>query len=303
MKKCIILFFLIFFIPIFSSAKDLTLTNQIISFQAEDGYGLQGFTVVKDKLFFVLVGPDDASSWFKVFDLTHYKEIYSMPYQSVGHANDVTYNSQENRIYIAHSSGSSILSSFDGDTYSFLDSFSIHLPIRSITYMEEENKYAVRLVTSGFLLNEDFQKTNIFPFITGMNVNEKVGRQGWAFYQNHLWYANWSWVRLGGDGTNDIMVYDLQGHKLEDFITDSSYGEIEDIAFYQDKMILGFNSYEGEITFYLEDIPLVPTYTSLFQETEEKEEISRIPTRYFLFSILLFCFLLFYFLKTRKKKI
>ncbi len=298
MKKFICYILIIFFIPIITHAKEIVIENKIISFIAPEGYGLQSFTVVNDNLFIVLVGDNDNTSLFKVYDLRNYEEIYSAFNRSVGHANDTTYNPKENNIYIAHAGGSDQISIIDGDTYQILSSFSIGLPIRSITYIEEKDLYAVRLVTNGYLLNSSFQKTQVTPFVMGMNMNEKVGRQGWCYYNELIWYANWSWIRLGGNGTNDIMVYDLEGHKLEDFITSATIGEIEDIAFYQNQMLLGFNSYDGKIEFYLEEVPFVGKYVKL--EKEKEEEINENNKSYYYFIIFLLVPFLFFL---QKKKV
>ena len=88
-----------------------------------------------------------------------------------------------------------------------------------------------------------------------MNFSSEVGRQGWSYYNGLIYYANWSWVRLGGDGSNVIYVYDLDGSKLNSIYTETDIGELEDVSFYNDKMILGFNGYDNNVKFYITDIP------------------------------------------------
>lgn len=255
------LLYISFFIILFSfmycvyAKQVIELSNPIIEFDEIDEYGLQGFTVVDNYLFMVLEGYDDTKSIIKVFDLTSYKEILSYEAGCLGHANDVTYNKNNNFIYVIASSGSNLIHIFDGDSFRYVDNFNIELPIRSITYIEEYDRYAVRTVSIGFLYDKDFNLISKFPFITGLNFNMDIGRQGWAYYNEYIYYTNWSWIRYGGDGANIIYIYNLDGKLVNDLYTDTDIGEIEDVAFYENKMILGFNGYDDKIKFYMMDIP------------------------------------------------
>ena len=200
----------------------LELKEPVIVFDKIAHYGLQGYTVAKDKLFVVLEGYDDTKSIIKVFDLNTYKEILSYEYGSLGHANDVTYNSKNNKIYVIASSGSDKVFIFNGDTFKYEDTIRIGLPVRSITYIEDYDRYAVRLIGTGYLYKNDFTLVSKFPFIVGMNLSSEVGRQGWTYYKGLIYYANWSWVSQGGTGTNALFIYDLDGNKYTSIYTDES---------------------------------------------------------------------------------
>ena len=272
MKKFFIFIFILliyFFTNRYTYAdSNIILNKPIIQFDEIKNYTLQGYGVVKDKLFMVLEGYDDTKSIIKVYDLNTYKEIISYNYKSLGHANDVTYNKKTNKIYILASSGSNTIFTFNGDTFEYEDRFNISLPARSITYLDDYNMYAIRTVTSGFLYNKDFKLDNKLPFVMGMNFSTELGRQGWSYYNKLIYYANWSWVRLGGDGANIIYVYNLKGKKLTNLYTAKDIGELEGISFYNNKMVLGFNGYDGTIKFYMTDIPVVeiPQEEKIIQE-------------------------------------
>ncbi len=254
--KYIIIFVICLFLSTIVYAEDtLVLEEPVIQFNKIKYYGLQGYSVVRDKLFMVLEGHDDTKSIIKVYDLNTYQEVLSYEYGSLGHANDVTYNSKNNKIYVIASSGSDVVYTFNGDTFKYEDSFKIGLPIRSITYIDKYDRYAVRTVANGFMYDNEFKLKSKFPFIVGMNFNSEVGRQGWTYYNDIIYYASWSWVRLGGDGSNVIFTYDLNGHKLSNLYTGTDIGEIEGVDFYNNKMVLGFNGYDSTIKFYLTDIP------------------------------------------------
>lgn len=261
MKK--LLFYIFIFITVFFFSTyvyaDTTLefNEPVIEFKKIAYHGLQGYTVVKDKLFVVLIGNEDTTSIIKVYDLNTYEEILSYNYSSLGHANDVTYNSKTNKIYVIAGGGSDKVFIFNGDTFKYEETINIGLPVRSITYIEDINRYAVRLVGTGYIYNSDFKLTSKFPFIVGMNMSSDVGRQGWTYYNGLIYYANWSWVSQGGNGTNAIFVYDLDGNKYTTIYTDDTIGEIEGVDFYNNKMVLGFNGYDKNTKFYVVDIPEV----------------------------------------------
>ncbi len=271
MKKYVIYILLLLSSLIINvKAIDIDINNKIINFKQTNNYELQGFTVVKDKMFMVLTNDDDSKSNIRVYDLNSNKLLFNEYGSSLGHSNDITYNSKENIIYIALSGGSNLLARFDGDNYNYLNSIDINLPIRSITYINDLDKYAVRLVSTGFILDNKFNKTTL-PFVSGMNFSTKIARQGWEYYNGLIYYCNWSWKRMGGDGTNTIMIYDLDGNYIDNYHTNNTVGEIEGISFYKNKMILGFNEYEGNVSIYYEDIPNIAKYSN--NEIENKEEI------------------------------
>lgn len=252
--------------------KTLEFNDPVIEFDRPKNYKLQGFTTTDEYLFTVLVGYEDTSSIIKVYDLNTYEEIKSIEYTSLGHANDVTYNKNSNKIFVLASSGSNEVFVFDGDSFEYVGVFSIEVPARSITYIEDQDMYAVRTVSVGYLLNKQFSLISKVPFIFGMNFNIDMGRQGWSYYNGFIYYTNWSWVRYGGDGNNIIYIYDLDGKKQDVLYTNNDIGEIEDIAFVKDKMILGFNGYDGKIKFYSLDVPEVEVIKETVTEEVVEEE-------------------------------
>lgn len=301
MKKKFLIFLCLFFsFTLFVEAKEIEISNKIIEFVKIDDFDLQGFTVVNDSLFIVLVNDDETKSLVKVFNLENMQEIYNLNFGSLGHANDVTYNKRTNKIYVLAGSGSNKVYVFNGSNFKYEECLEVNFLPRSITYIEEMNKYAVRLVTSGFLVNSEWEFDSKWPFITGMNLRKDVGRQGWAYYNGYIYYANWSWIRMGGNGTNNVMVYNLNGEKVDELLTTNQLGELEDIAFYGNKMILGFNCYDNRISFYWEEVPEIEISKNL-EELKNDSEVSKDiiqyeKTNYFyllpIIVLVLICFLL-----------
>ena len=269
MKKVLLLFFSLF---IFSSvyASEVKIEEEIIKINNIDNYGMQGFTVVKDKLFIVFIEDDEHSSIIKIYDLKEHKFTKQIKHQSLGHANDVTYNSKRNEIVVLHGNGTSLVSIFDGDTYEFKGVVSLSLPIRSIAYVDDYDIYAVRTITLAYKLDHRFKQMSRLPFIASLEFKLDVARQGWTYYKGFLYYSTWSWIRLGGDGSNTIFVFDIDGNYRNEIKTDNSIGELEDVSFYNEQMILGFNAYDDCIKFYVADIPEVPDL--VIEETKEDKK-------------------------------
>ena len=66
------------------------------------------------------------------------------------------------------------------------DQFEIGLPIRSITYVEDDDIYAVRTVSVGFKYDSKFNLISKVPFVIGLNFSADLGRQGWAYYNKYI---------------------------------------------------------------------------------------------------------------------
>lgn len=270
MKKIIFFIFLLFFFWIFKveGKSDFNFQDTIIKFPYIEGYGLQGFTTTDRYLFMVMIKDDESDSIIRIYDLENFMLYKEIKFGTLGHANDVTFNSKNGFVYVLGSSGTTIVYSFN-ERFDYVGSFKIPLPARSISYIPTEDSYAIRTVSTGFILNHQFKLENKFPFIVGMNINSAIGRQGWSYYNGYLYYANWSWKRLGGDGSNFLYVYDRKGKNVASYYTDDTIGEMEDVAFYKEKMVLGFNGYDGYVKFYMMDIPKIESV----KETEEQVEI------------------------------
>ncbi len=256
----------------------LELEKPIIEFPTIEHYSLQGFTTTDKYLFMVLNGYDDQKSMIKVYDLETNKLVTSYDYSSLGHANDVTYNSRKNMIYVLAGGGSKLLFGFDGSTFKHSSLIELELPGRSITYIDENDTYAIRTVSTGFILDSELNLNNKIPFIIGMNIRNDVGRQGWSYYNGYIYYSNWSWIRLGGDGSNFIFVYDMNGKEKDVLYTKNDIGEIEDVSFYKDNMILGFNGYDDKIKFYSIPVPEIKeVHLEEVVENLDEEDNEEIP--------------------------
>ena len=183
MKKiCLIIFLLCSFIIKVNAQIVFDLKDPFISFDKEEDYILQGFTSVDNKLFCLFINGDDSKSKIKVFDLDTNKLIKSVDYQSLGHANDVAYNSKENKIYVLHGDGKTTLHVFDGKTFEYIEDKHTSIPLRSLTYIDDKDLYAGRSISVGFYFNSDYQMIQKVPFIMGMNFTSDVARQGWTYH-------------------------------------------------------------------------------------------------------------------------
>ena len=310
MKK--ILFFILCLFCFSVNAQELLLDNEIIRFKKIEDYNLQGFTLTDKYIVAFLINEDNNKAIIKAFDINDYHEVNSIKTNSLGHANDATYNKNTNLIYVIRN-GNNLINMFDADTLEYRGEVYTELPIRSLAYIPDIDMYAARVVTSGYYLNNDFTVNSSIPFVIGLNIEFDTCRQGWTYYNDHIYYSKWSWIRKGGDGTNHISIYDLNGTQVDELVTRGDIGELEDVDFINDKMILGINRYDNYVTFYLEDIPLIDPLFRGAQEIEiieeeiEEEEIKETNHELFQKILLALVFIvyivfLFYSLKVRIKK-
>lgn len=299
-KKFLFLFIILLVSVKVNALVNIDLDKPLIHFSKEGDYVLQGFTNINNKLFTVFINEDETEPLIKIFDLDTGKLIKEFKTDSVGHANDVTYNDKDNKIYIVHGNGKSIVHVFDADTYerTVID---VSLPIRSMSYINDKDLYAVRTVSTGFYLNNDYTLKSKVPFIIGMNFSSDVCRQGWTYYNGLLYYSTWSWLRFGGDGTSTIHVYSISGTSLDKIVTKSEVGELEDVSFYNDKMVLGFNTYDDYIDFYMIDNPKVNT--EVIKEDEDTEVTEEKKDKHYYLLIIPICLVLIIigYLINRKK--
>ena len=305
MRKCLYLLWVLliisFMICTCNAEEVLELNEAIIEFKCEDNYGLQGFTATDKNLFIVLTGYEDTKSIIKVYNLETLKEVKVIKGESVGHANDVTYNKSNNKIYVLVSGGSDKILTFKGDSFEYDGSFNIGLPARSIAYIDDYDMYAVRTVSVGYMLDNNFELLSKSPFIVGMNLSLDLAKQGWTYYKENIYYSNWSWIRYGGDGSNIIYVYDLYGHLKDTLYTEVDIGELEDVAFYNNKMILGFDGYDGNIKFYMIDAPIIEEKEIVSTEEANSNESNNSYIYYLVIIIIIISLLLVGFLYKRKK--
>ncbi len=271
MKKiCLIIFLLCSFIIRVNALISFELKDPFISFDKEEDFNLQGFTTVDNKLFCVFIDPNDSKSRIKIFDLDTNKLIKSFDYTSLGHANDVAYNSKENKIYVLHGAGKKELHVFDGKTFEYIEDKQTSIPLRSFTYIDDKDLYAGRSISVGFYFDNNYQMVQKVPFIMGLNFTSDVAKQGWTYHKGMLYYSTWSWIRKGGNGTNTIYVYSLSGDARDKIITEGNIGELEDVDFYDEKIILGINTYDNHVQFYKYDIPEIKKIVK--EEIEDVQE-------------------------------
>ena len=297
----LILFFLLTNIVL--ASQNIEVNNKVISFNNIENYNLQSFTIVDDRIIIVLVNYDNNAGIIKEYSLINYKEIKSINIDSVGHANGITYNKNNKQLYILHADGDDTIYIYDSNTLEYIDKVRVNLPIRSIAYVEEEDNYLVRTYITGYKLDNNFKLVSKMPFISNLVSNYDVARQDWTYYKGKLYYANWSWKRLGGDGANIIYVYNIKGKLLDTLFTKDNLGELEDIDFYDNKMVLGFNGYDDKVNFYLED--LVEINDIVIEDKEEiKDENNNKQFYIYLLVIptILFIFILTLFMIRKRKK-
>ena len=293
----------LFFISKIVFAQEITLTNEIIHFDKYKDFDLQGFTVTDKYLVAILISDDENESIIKVYDKENFTEIKSIYGGSLGHANDITYNNENNLLYVIDN-GNKDVHLFEATSLKYLKTIESDITLRSLTYVEDKDYFVARNFTTGYILDSDLKLVSQKPFIIGLNVSSNIARQGWAYWQDKIYYATWSWIRMGGDGTSTIYVYNLKGNKLDELKIAKEAGELVDVAFMDDMILLGFNGYDNYVSFYLEKLDDKPTELVLEQPDEKIEDEKTLVKRkpYGLVGLVLL-FLISLFIIRKKAKI
>ncbi len=138
---------------------------------------------------------------------------------SLGHANDMTYNQKLDRIFVANNGPDyHILTVLDPDTLKKVGTVKLKLEVYGIAYNPEKDIYVVG-ISGGYqfaLLNSDFKVIKKFK-----GKNTGYTRQGCDCDQNYIYFS-----QSGGD--NIVAVYDYNG-KYVDSVSIGHKHEVENI--------------------------------------------------------------------------
>ena len=138
---------------------------------------------------------------------------------SLGHANDMTYNNKLDRILVANNGPDyHILTVLDPDTLKKVGTVKLKLEVYGIAYNPEKDIYVVG-ISGGYqfaFLNSDFKVIKKFK-----GKNTGYTRQGCDCDQNYIYFS-----QSGGD--NIVAVYDYSG-KYVDSVSIGHKHEVENI--------------------------------------------------------------------------
>ena len=153
---------------------------------------------------------------------------------NLDHANDMTYNPNENVILVANNTPNfNIISIVDPDTLKVIGHQKIKYKIYSISYSPKYDRYVVGISgTYNFaILDSNFKKIEVFK-----GYKSGYTRQGSDCDDNYLYF-----VQSGGGG-NLLVIYDWSGRLVDTVGIDKAL-EIENIFHVKNSIFITFHHY------------------------------------------------------------
>lgn len=188
-----------------------------------------------------LVKSDDEATKIQKFDMLG-NLILEKTLTSFGHANDMTYCSKDNLLYIAHSSSTSIVYKVNPNTLELVDTINIGRTIWGIDYNATDDLFVLGGVGDGYLSVYTYD----FSFMYRIKMtNPFVGlvRQGITSNSNYIFVNldNAYGTVEGNEYGSRIAVYTWNGMFIKNYHL--SIKEIEFAAVLNNELIIG--TYEG----------------------------------------------------------
>ena len=227
-------------------------------------YTPQGGCTDGTYIYRALVAHDDQPTMLQKLDMLG--NLVSQNTMNVlGHANDMTYCSKDDLLYIAHSSSTSVVYKVDPKTLNLVDTINVGPAIWGIAYDEIDDVFILGNVGAAYLsvytYNFDFMYR-----IKMANAFSGMVRQGLDCDDNYIYVAldNEYGATSGDLGGSRVMVYTYNAMYIKSYFLDIK--EIEFIAVHNNKFVIG--TYEGRDDndvksgdLYLVDYDLYPGQT------------------------------------------
>lgn len=188
-----------------------------------------------------LVKEDEEGTWLQKFDLMG-NLILEKSSTSFGHANDMTYCSKDNLLYIAHSSSTAIVYKVNPTTLDLVDTINIGRAIWGIDYNATDDLFVLGGVGDAYLSVYTYD----FDFMYRIKEdNAFTGgvRQGITCTENYIFVNldNAYGTVIGNEQGSRIMVYTWNGMFIKSYFLNIK--EIEFSAVVGSELIIG--TYEG----------------------------------------------------------
>ncbi len=202
----------------YSKAETLSIIDNIESAAGMNKYStVQGSCTDGKYAYFALHG---SSTALLKYDINTWELKDKNVGISLGHANDMAYNSKAKVIVVANNKPDyKTITIVDPDTLKVKSSVKIELEIYSIAYIEKSDEYVVG-ISGGYdfaILDSNFNEIDKFK-----GINTGFVRQGCDCDDNYIYFAQ------SGSSSNIIVVYNYSGNHIKTITIDKS-SEIENI--------------------------------------------------------------------------
>ncbi len=235
--------------------------NPIATVEKPEGYtSVQGGTTTDKYVITLFINQNENSDGkcaIMALNKKNYKKVRLLknPIReyNFGHANDATYNSLTNELVILSGKKLNFLDLTD-DKFTLTRTVNLEKYYHAVGYDEENDQYVLARGIDGGTFFEI--RNNEFEIIRTFILKTNLTKQSLTVYKGNIYYVCYEAGRLTKyqsvyDGLlkrkeNLIYVYNLKGEKQTIYYIPYSYkevifGEIENISFNHDKMLIQFN--------------------------------------------------------------
>lgn len=228
-----IIIFAFFFFPKAAYAAYCTpeteLSNQMKPYFIPDGnyygYTSQGMCVAGDDIIYTRFKGDYSPTTYVILDAKTKKEVAHQEFYTL-HSNSLTYNPDKKEV-VSVSRNHAYVFRFENHTLTLKNTYLLNHNCCKISYVPSKKMYYLATSTVIYSSTDCSTLTPVFR-VPRIAIDQGMGFDGNSFYI--VWY---------NVGKNYIYQYSLEGELKNKYtLFSDTYREIEEVDFYQDKMIL-----------------------------------------------------------------
>ena len=228
--------------------------TRIKSYSLESGYSnVQGGTITDKYIVLAETYSDDGKTALIIIDKNTLKKVKTITKYQFNHANDMTFNTKNNKVIVTAGSAYPKVFILNKDTFELEKTEITARGYSSIAYDEKNNKYIARKGQKAFILNSKFKEESSFKI-----SSEDLTTQGFEAYNGKIYYTCYEagrvttyqkkYTNILKANENVVIVYDIESKKKEKVYyipqvnKEGVYpGEVEGIGFNGNKPIIWSN--------------------------------------------------------------
>lgn len=235
-----------------------TLSELVANIPKEGNFkALQGGCVTEDYAYMAVLNTTDydtkdAGCYIYKLSTKTWKIIKRSKVLMLAHANDMTYNPNNNMLYVAHCYvDSTAISLIDADTLELVETIHTDSGVYAIDYHAATNTFVGGQGKSGTIFFR-FANNNTSKLITSGKItatSTQMVTQGICRDDNYVYHVMFS--TAADEPYNTIIIYDLESKKLAHYVRLSISGqEPENISLVNGEFYIGCNSSTTQLDIY-----------------------------------------------------
>ncbi|MBR2678169.1 MAG: hypothetical protein IKE63_02010 [Bacilli bacterium] len=229
----------------------------------------------------------DGKAAILVLNKTNYKLVRLVKNPIIeydlGHANDATFNSKTNELLVLSGRKINVID-LNNDSFTLKNQIKLNYYYHGLGYDEDNDQYVLAKGVNGGTIFEI--RDSEFNTIRAFKLNTNLTKQSLTVYKGNIYYVCYEAGMLTKHQTvydgvlkrkeNLIYVYNLKGKKKTIYYIPFSYrniifGEVENISFNNDKMLIQFN-HANKVGYFTASYPKEINSSVKIETSEEKDE-------------------------------